>query len=109
MIREREVDLRRHPRAAVRWPVIVESGDRRLDLETINLSPCGAKIRLGQAVFELGTPAYLHFDPPVGGPLDVHAIVWRSDPDGSAFFFIEVEGDDVSFPLESAPVNPRWS
>jgi hypothetical protein len=46
MIREREVDLRRHPRAKVCWPVIVESGDRRLDLETIDLSPCGAKIRL---------------------------------------------------------------
>ena len=84
---------------------MVESGDRRLDLETINLSPCGAKIRLDHPVFELGTPAYLHFDPPYGGPLDVHAIVWRSDPDGSAFFFIEVEGDGISFPLESSPVD----
>jgi hypothetical protein len=109
MIREREVDLRRHPRAKVCWPVIVESGDRRLDLETIDLSPCGAKIRLDHPVFELGTPAYLHFDPPYGGPLDVHAIVWRWDPDGSAFFFIEVEGDEISFPLESSPVDSRWA
>ena len=54
-------------------------------------------------------PAYLHFDPPSGGPLDVHAIVWRRDPDGSAFFFIEVEGDEISFPLESSPVDSRWT
>ena len=111
MIREREVDLRRHPRANVRWPVTVESGDWRLDLETINLSPCGVKIRLDRPIFELGMPAYLHFDPPSGGPLDVHAIVWRRDSDGSAFFFIEVEGDEISFPLESlpAPVDSRWT
>ncbi len=54
-------------------------------------------------------PAHLHFDPPDGGPLDVHAIVWRRDPDGSAFFFIEVEGDEISFPLESSPVDSRWT
>ena len=108
-IREREVDLRRHPRANVCWPVTVESGDWRLDLETINLSPCGVKIRLDRAIFELGMPAYLHFDLPSGGPLDVHAIVWRRDPDGSAFFFIEVEGDEISFPLQSLPVDSRWT
>jgi hypothetical protein len=111
MIREREVDLRRHPRANVRWPVTVESGDWRLDLETINMSPCGVKIRLDRPIFELGMPAYLHFDLPSGGLLDVHAIVWRRDSDGSAFFFIEVEGDEISFPLESlpAPVDSRWT
>jgi hypothetical protein len=34
----------------------------------------------------------------------VQAIVWRRDPDGSAFFFIGIEGDDFSFP--SAPRSP---
>ena len=108
MIREREVDLRRHPRAKVCWPVTVESGDRCLDLETIDLSPGGVKVRLDQPVFELGMPAHLRFDPPDGGPLDIHAIVWRRDSDGSAFFFMEVEGDEISFLLESSPVGPRW-
>jgi PilZ domain-containing protein len=89
--------------------VTVESGDRRLDLETIDLSPCGVKVRLDRPVFELGMPAHLHFDPPDGRPLDVHAIVWRWDPDGSAFFFIEVEGDEISFPLESSPADSRWA
>ena len=106
MIREREPDLRRHPRARVSWPVTVESGDRRLQLETIDLSPFGAKLRVERLVFEPGTPAHLHFDPPDGGPLDVHAIVWRRDPDGPAFFFIGVEGDEVSFPSSHCPSIP---
>lgn len=104
MIRELEPDLRRHPRAQVSWPVTVSAGNQRLDLVTINLSPFGAKIRLDQEVFELGTPALLHFEPPNGRPLDVHAIVWRRDPDGAAFFFIGVEGEDFEFPTESSSI-----
>ena len=103
MIREREPDLRRHPRAGVSWRVTVRSGDQRLDLETIDLSPFGAKVRLETPVFEVGMPARLRFEPPGRRPLDVHAIVWRTDPDGSAFFFIGVAGKDVSFPTESSP------
>ena len=102
MIRENEPDLRRHPRANVRWPVTVESGDRRMALETMNVSPFGAKVRLDEPVFELGMPAHLRIEPPDRRPLDVQAIVWRRDPDGSAFFFIGVEGDERWFPFESA-------
>ena len=98
MIREREPDLRRHPRTRVCWPVTVRSGDRRLDLETINLSPFGAKVRPEVPVLEVGAPAQLRFSPPGGRPLDVQAIVWRRDPDGTAFFFIGIEGDDFSWP-----------
>jgi PilZ domain-containing protein len=98
MIREREPDLRRHPRARVCWPVTVTSGDRSFELETINLSPFGAKIRVDEPLFELGAKAQLHFEPPEGHPLDVQAIVWRRDPDGSAFFFIGVDGDEYTFP-----------
>jgi hypothetical protein len=104
MIREREPDLRRHPRVKVCWRVTVTSGDHSLDLETINLSPFGAKVRCDQPLFELGAPAQLHFEPPEGRPLDVQAIVWRRDPDGSAFFFIGVEGEEFSFPT-SAPLS----
>jgi hypothetical protein len=104
MIREREPDLRRHPRVKVCWPVTVTSGNRSLDLETINLSPFGTKIRSDEPLFELGAPAQLHFAPPDGRPLDVQAIVWRRDPDGSAFFFIGVEGEEFSFPT-SAPLS----
>ena len=106
MIREHEPDLRRHPRAKVSWPVTVKAGDRSFDLETINLSPFGAKVRLEEPLFELGTPAELHFEPPDGPPLDVHAIVWRRDPDGSAFFFIGVDGEDFSFPIAPGSSGP---
>src|SRR5439155_23651889 len=91
-VREREPDLRRHPRARVTWPVTVEAGDKSFDLETINLSPFCAKVRLDDPPFEPGTQAQLRFRPPGGRPLDVLAIVWRADPDGPAFFFIGVEG-----------------
>lgn len=84
----------------------VSSGELRRDLLTINLSPFGAKVRLDEPVFELGMPAQLHFSPPGGRPLDVHAIVWRTDPDGSAFFFIGIAGEDFSFPTQSSPSDP---
>jgi hypothetical protein len=102
MIRENEPDLRRHPRANVRWPVTVESGNRRMTLETINVSPFGPKVQLAEPAFELGMQAHLRFEPPDRRPLDVQAIAWRRDPDGSAFFFIGVEGEERWFPFESA-------
>ena len=107
MVRELEPDLRRHPRARVCWPVTVHCGNRELRLETMNLGPFGAKIRIDQPVFELGSPAHLHFEPPGGPPLDVQAIVWRTDPDGSAFFFIGVDGDDFSFPIDGMMTDAR--
>ncbi|HEV8437068.1 MAG TPA: PilZ domain-containing protein [Methylomirabilota bacterium] len=102
MIREREPDLRRHPRARVSWPVTVEVGDRIFYLETVNLSPFGAKLRLEDASLEPGTPVQLHFRPPDGRPLDVQAIVWRTDPDGPAFFFIGVDRQDFTFPTDGS-------
>lgn len=106
MRREREADLRRHPRTVVRWPVTVESGDFRVDSETIDLGPGGAKVRLDRPMLELGAPAFLHFEPPEG-TLEMHAIVWRWDPDGSAFFFPEVGEDEVSFPPDAPSIDTR--
>ena len=106
MIRELEPDLRRHPRARVSWPVTVEAGDKRLHLETVNLSPFGAKLRLDDSPLEPGTLAQLHFRPRVGRPLDVQAIVWRTDPDGLAFFFIGVDAPDFIFPTEASESIP---
>ena len=106
MIKEREPDLRRHPRARVSWPVTVEAGDRRLQLETVNLSPFGAKLRLDDSPLEPGTLAQLHFRPREGRPLDVQAIVWRTDRDGPAFFFIGVDAPDFTFPTEASESIP---
>jgi PilZ domain len=98
----READLRRHPRARVRWPVTVDIGDQRLELETMNLSPFGTKLQRTDPPLVPGTQAHLRIVPPRGQPLDVTAIVWRSDPDGPAFFFVSVDTPDFVFPTESA-------
>jgi PilZ domain len=97
---ERQADLRRHPRAQVSWPVTVEAGDQRVDLQTMNLSPFGAKVRSNGTSLEPGTLAQLHFRPPGGRPVVVQAIVWRTDPDGSAFFFVGIDEPDFTFPVE---------
>jgi len=99
---ERRADLRRYPRAKVSWPVVLEVGDRHFNLQTINLSPMGTKVAPVEASLEIGSSAKLRIRPPNGRTLDVNAIVWRSDRDGSAFFFIGVDGDDDAY-AETAP------
>ena len=83
----RHKEYRRRPRSRVSWPVIVESGDRLLHGETLNVGPFGAKLRLDERLQE-GSLATLHFKPPQGDPMDVQAIVWRIDGDGPVFFFM---------------------
>jgi hypothetical protein len=86
------VDLRRHPRVQVDWPVRLQVGSRVFHPHTMNLSRFGTKVRLEEPL-EVGHPARLQIQPPEGRPLDVDAIVWRIDPDGPAFFFVGVPGD----------------
>ena len=88
-------DLRRHPRSKVAWPVIVEAGGRSFERHTVNLSPIGAKVRLEEEL-PVGSNARLRFRPPQGQPLDVDAVVWRSDSDGPAFFFVSVDDAAMS-------------
>jgi hypothetical protein len=102
---DRRADLRRYPRAKVTWPVILELENRSLQLETVNLSPMGTKVRVDEPL-EVGKTAKLHFHPPNGRSLDVDAIVWRADRDGSAFFFVGLEGDDIDFTSRPVPQSP---
>jgi hypothetical protein len=88
VIEPKRQELRRHPRLQVSWPAIVEAGNRLLHVQTLDVSPFGAKVRCDERLEE-GTIATLHLKPPQGRPLDIRAIVWRSDKDGPAFFFIE--------------------
>jgi PilZ domain-containing protein len=97
---ERQPDLRRHPRAQVSWPVTVEAANQRFDLQTVNLSPFGAKLRANDTPLEPGTFAQLYFRPPGGRPVAVQAIVWRTDPDGPAFFFVGIDERDFTFPTD---------
>ena len=73
---------------AASWPVTVRTGDRLLRLQTLNLSAHGAKVGLDTELLPVGTPAHLRLEPPGVPPVDVEAIVWRADDDGSAFFFV---------------------
>jgi hypothetical protein len=88
VIKDREPDLRRHPRVGIAWRVTVEVQGQIYQLETVNLSRLAAKLTAGDLRPSPGTPAQLHFHPPHGEPLDVEAVVWRTDPDGTVFFFI---------------------
>lgn len=81
-------ELRRRPRSRVSWPGIVEANSRRLLVETLDVGPFGAKVRLAERLEE-GTLATLHLTPPGGRPVKVQTIVWRSDTDGPALFFLE--------------------
>ena len=90
----RQQEFRRRPRSLVSCPVTVEAGNRILQGETLNLGPSGAKLRLDERLQE-GTAATLHFTPAEGRPMDVEAIVWRSDDDGTVFFFIKAAPADL--------------
>jgi len=88
------VDLRRHPRINVSWPVTVESGDRVFQAQTVNLSRAGVKVHRAEPL-EVGDLAQLHLHPPEGRPLDLETMVWRVDGDGPVCFFIGVHGDGL--------------
>ena len=91
-------DLRRHPRMNVSWPVVVRTNEHVFHIETVNVSARGAKVRLKEPL-EVGTLAQLHFQPPDGRPRNLSAIVWRVDPDGLVFFFID------EMPLDQAQMS----
>ncbi|HWN90222.1 MAG TPA: hypothetical protein VNQ15_02385, partial [Verrucomicrobiae bacterium] len=54
---------------------------------------------------EVGKTAKLHFRLPNGRSLDVDAIVWHADRDGSAFFFVGLEGEEIDITSRPVPQN----
>jgi len=83
---------RRHARVAASWPVTVQTGDRLLHLHAVNVSALGVKVSLDEPLrrepLEVGRAAQLRIEPPGAPAVEVEAIVWRTDDDGPAFFFI---------------------
>jgi len=73
---------------AATWPVTVRTGERLLRLQAVNFSAHGVKVVLDAALPPVGTSAHLRLEPPHSPPMEVDAIVWRADDDGSAFFFV---------------------
>ena len=84
-------ERRRHPRARATWPVVIDTGGRRLHATTVNVSALGAKVR-SHELFEPGSTALFCLRPEGQRALDVDALVWRVDADGVAFFFLGLSG-----------------
>ncbi len=90
---------RRYPRTDVSWPVTVEIGQRRLHLETMDVSRLGAKVQSLESL-AVGTLAQLHFERPHARPLDVQARVSRVDANGLVFTFVGDLGEPAGLSSE---------
>ena len=91
-------DSRRYPRAEMEWDVIVESpGSRAKKGKLTGLNPFGAKLRLRakQPAPHEGATVQLRFAPSRGEPpLTIKGLVWRTDSDGQAIVFINLNTGD---------------
>jgi hypothetical protein len=81
-------ERRRRPRARVNWPRILSVGTRVLQVDLLDLASKGAKVHLPDRLEE-GTAVRLRLQPPQGRPIEVEAIQWWTDEDGSTVFFID--------------------
>jgi PilZ domain len=87
---------RRYPRARVAWKVIIDMPGRRPRMrKTVDFSPWGVKVRLDERLPE-GATARLRLSAPDRLPLQVNAVVHRSDADGPVFVFVGVDEAQVA-------------
>lgn len=91
-------DSRRYPRAEIEWDVTVESpGSRAKKGKLTGVSPFGAKLRLRpkQLTPPDGATVQLRFVPSRGEPpLAIKGLVWRTDSDGQAIVFVNLNTGD---------------
>ncbi len=96
-------DTRRHAREKVNWLVVIDNGIRHIPAETVDVSPYGAKLKLGDRLeLEQGTAVKLNLRPPGRPPYDQRGIVWRIDGDGVALLFLGVKRQRT--PITAKPV-----
>ena len=100
----------RRPRFKVSWPVTVNVDDRLLHGEALDVSSFGVKVRLEERL-ENSTLVMLHLTPAHGKPLDIQAILWRTDDDGLVFFFLKTVPEVLAqaSAKPSTPPPPRLS
>jgi CheY-like chemotaxis protein len=96
-------EARRHFRENVTWPVALDVGDRCISAETMNVTPLGVKLRLGERL-PLGAEVHLKASPPDRPPFEMRAIVWRIDPDGAALLFLGTRNTPI--PVALRPLQP---
>ncbi len=91
----RHVERRRSSRMRLALPVrVIEYNGAEWSGTSVDLSPFGMKVRSAAGVSP-GAAAKLTFTPPDGGPpVQVMSVLVRVDPDGHAFYFVNLTGDD---------------
>lgn len=92
---QRQAERRPAARAAVKLGVRITASKGALDGTCIELSSTGMKARVGQRL-RPGQAVKLEFALADGGPLiDVVSLVVRVDPEGAAFWFLDLLGPEV--------------
>ncbi len=92
--KHRQVERRRAPRAAVTFPVrVVEYSGVEWHATAMSLTTHGIKIRPDHAI-DPGRVVKLSFTLPDGDPITTMGLLMRRDPDGLAFFFVNLGADD---------------
>jgi len=93
---ERVIERRPAPRAAVKLPVRIDGGREVRDGTCTELSSTGMRARVSRRM-RAGQAVKLGFTPPDGGaPMNVVALVVRSDPESAAFWFLDLLEHEVS-------------
>jgi len=92
----RPVERRPAPRAAVKLGVRINASKGALDGTCIELSATGMKARVNQRL-RPGQAVKIEFAPPDGGPpIDVVSLVVRVDPEGAAFWFLDLRAQETT-------------
>jgi hypothetical protein len=96
-------ERRSYPRAEIRWPVTIKTGQGIIEAKLRNLGICGAYIHCEQK-FEPGEAITLTIQPPTGSPLTISAqVMWTGKvlALGVGVHFVEMSDQDRQFISEA--------
>ena len=100
---EKNSERRSSPRAEIRWPVTIKTGQGIIEAKLRNLGIGGAYIHCEEAL-EAGEAVTLTIQPPTGSPLTITAeVVWAGKvlALGVGVHFVEMSDQDRQFISES--------
>lgn len=92
-------ERRRSPRAEIRWPVIIKTGQDIIEAKLRNLGIGGAYIHCEETL-EPGESVTLTIQPPTGSPLTITAeVIWAGKvlALGVGVHFVEMSDQDRKF------------
>ena len=96
-------ERRSYPRAAIRWPVAIKTGQGIIEAKLRNLGIGGAYIHCEQTL-EPGESVTLTIQPPTGSPLTIIAkVIWAGKvlALGVGVHFVEMSDQDRQFIFEA--------